>query len=329
MNKKDKPQTLDQKISSLRSWEQKFSDYHGKPLHWLQVVVKLQGSIAKNILPWIVFFSAYGFLISLLYAHRIHIPFPKIGGITNIVLSFNLVLSLLLIFRTNTANERFWEARKLWGALTNTVRNLSRSIWIVIEQSPTSRVEKKATLRLVVAFAIAMKLYLRREAVNKELMVLMSSFQYCKLQDANHPPLEIAYWIEDYLQRQYECDRVNVDQLIRLQNLVDELVNILGGCERILRTPMPLGYAIYLKQLLVIYGLILPIELVSGLNWWTGVVMACISFVFFGIEELGCELENPFGHDLNDLPLDIFCKTMLDNIEDLIVTAPSKTLMPK
>lgn len=327
MNKKYKPQTLAQKISLLRSWEQKFYDYHGEPLHWFQVVVMLQGSIAKNIFPWIAFFGAYGFFISLLYAHRIHISFPKTSGITNIVLSFNLVLSLLLIFRTNSANERFWEARKLWGTLTNTVRNLSRGIWMVIEQEPTNKGEKEATLRLVVAFAIAMKLHLRREAANEELIVLMSSFQYCKLQDANHPPLEIAYWIEDYLQRQYECDRVNVDQLIRLQNLVDELVNILGDCERILKTPMPLGYAIYLKQLLITYCLILPIELVSGLNWWTGLVMACISFVFFGIEELGCELENPFGHDLNDLPLDLFCKAMLDNIENLIVTAPSRRFM--
>ncbi len=315
--------TRHQKNKSLKSWTQKFYGYTDEKLHWVQVVLRLQTSIILSIIPWIFFFSAYGFLVSLLEYHEAHIPLPKIGaGVPNIVLSFNLILSLLLIFRTNTAYERFWEGRKLWGSLVNTVRNLTRGNWIVIKEcSVTNRTEKEAASRLVVAFAIATKLHLRRELVNEELMPLMSSFQYVKLKNTNHPPLEIAFWLGEYLQYQHERNLLNVYQLTALQKLVDDLVDILGGCERILKTPMPLAYAIYLKQLLVVYCLILPVELVSSLNWWTAPVMAFISLILFGIEEIGSELENPFGHDPNDLPLDIMCNTMLRNVKDLVPAA--------
>ena len=74
---------------------------------------------------------------------KIHITLPKIDGITNVVLSFNLVLSLLLIFRTNTAYERFWEGRKLWGNLVNTVRNLTRGICIIIKEREAADREEK------------------------------------------------------------------------------------------------------------------------------------------------------------------------------------------
>lgn len=256
------------KNQSLRSWKAKFEDYSGEKLHWLQIVLRLQGSVITPILPWLLFFSGYGFLIALLDYHKLHIPLPKIGkSVPNLVLSFNLILSLLLVFRTNTAYERYWEGRKLWGSLVNTVRNLTRGIWVVIEEREASdRAEKEVELRLVVAFAVAMKLHLRREPVNQELMKLLSSSQYSQLKETNHPPLEIAFWIGDYLQYQYKCNLINVDQLINLQKLVDNLVDLLGDCERILKTPMPLIYSVYLKQLLVIYCLVLPIELVSGLN---------------------------------------------------------------
>ncbi len=102
------------------------------------------------------------------------------------------------------------------------------------------------------------------------------------------------------------------------------MVNILGGCERILKTPVPLVYTIILKTLLSLYFLLLPLEIVNGLTWWTGPTVAFISFILLGIDEVGSEIEEPFGHDPNDLPLDFICNTMLHNVEDLIKTAPSR-----
>lgn len=311
------------KNTSLRSFKEKFRLYTGEQLQGRKVIFRLAKTVVSAILPWALLSSFYGFSVSLLnhFGHLLIFSDSKI--LPQVVLSLNIVLSLLLVFRTNTAHERFWEGRKLWGALVNTVRNLARGIWIYIEEpEPRHRREKEAIMRLVVAFTVAMKLHLRRDPVNLELAPLMSSFQYHKLKDVNHPPLEISLWIGDYLQSRYQRQQVNVFQLNTLHEAVDKLVDILGGCERILKTPVPLIYTITLKTLLIIYLLLLPWELVNGLTWWTGPILGFISFLVLGIDEIGSEIEEPFGHDPNDLPLDVICNTMFRNVEDLINLAP-------
>ncbi len=302
------------------SFSGKYDLYKGEKLNWFQLTLRFEKAALPIILPSVLFYGFYGALVSLIYHFGLPIALPNKNTVTiNAVLSFNIGLTLLLVFRTNTAHDRFWEGRRLWGALVNTVRNLARDIWIVVkEQSPQSRVEKEATLRLLVAFAVAMKLHLRAEPVNDELASLMSSIKYLKLNDTNHPPLQIAFWIGDYLQKQHERNCLNIYQLTTLHNLVDELVNILGGCERILKTPLPLIYSIRLRQLILIYCLILPLDIVDDFTWWTGLIMAFVSFTLLSIEEIGSEIEEPFGHDLNDLPLDALCNTMLRNVEELI-----------
>jgi ion channel-forming bestrophin family protein len=287
--------------------------------HWLKIAFQLKGSVVPSVLPRTLFCGLFGVLISVLFYFQLPVAQPTFANLIP-----SIVLGLLLVFRTNTAYERFWEGRKCWGTLVNTVRNLARQIWIgVAEQSPEDRQNKIAALRLLAAFAVATKLHLRQEPVSSELEPLMPRSQYLKLQSMNNPPLEVAFWIGDYLQEQHTLGQLNAYQLANLHRLLDELVNALGGCERILKTPMPLAYAIHLKQLLLIYCLLLPFPLVSEIGWLTGPIVALISFTLFGIEEIGIEIENPFGRDPNDLPLDAICHTMLRNIEDLISLAPS------
>lgn len=314
--------------SFFNNSSKKYHLYTGERLNWLQVIFKVESSVIPVILPWVLFYGLYGFFISLLNYSGFPVAFPKQSGfITNAILSFNIGLTLLLVFRTNTAHERFWEGRKLWGALVNTSRNLARGIWVAVqEKSPQDRGEKEAILRLIAAFGAAMKLHLRGEFVNDELVKFMSSLQYFKLKEMNHPPLEIAFWIGDYLQDKYERNCLNVYQLTALHRSVDELVNILGGCERILKTPLPLIYSIRLKQLVLIYCLLLPFEIVRDLNWWTGIIIAFVSFILLSIEQIGSEIEEPFGRDANDLPLDVICNTIRGNIEELIKSAPSTNI---
>ena len=178
-------------------------------------------------------------------------------------------------------------------------------------------------MRLLVAFAVAAKLHLRSEQINTELEELMTISKYFKLKTMNNPPLEVAFWIGDYLQQQYKSGLLNIHHLVAMQELLNKMVNDLGGCERILKTPMPLAYAIHLKQLLLLYCLLLPFQLVSTLGWWTGAIVSLISFTLLGIEEIGIEIENPFGYDANDLPLDAICNTMLRNIDDLTTLTPT------
>ena len=286
---------------------------------WFKIALQVQGSVIPSILPRVLLCGGFGVFISLLQFFNLPVSMPIFSSIVP-----SIVLGLLLVFRTNTAYERFWEGRKAWGTLVNNVRNLARQIWVAIEEKDPQDIElKKSVLRLLPAFAVAMKLHLRQEPINPELEPLMSPTQYQKLKSMNNPPLEIAFWIEDYMHEQYERNCLDVYQLTAMNELLNSMIDVLGGCERILKTPIPLAYAIHLKQLLLLYCLALPFQMVKDLSWGTGLVVALISFTLFGIEEIGLEIENPFGHDANDLPLTNICATMQRNIDDLISLSPS------
>jgi ion channel-forming bestrophin family protein len=286
---------------------------------WFKIALQFRGSVIPSILPRVLVCGGFGIFISFLHFLNLPVSLPILSSIVP-----SIVLGLLLVFRTNTAYDRFWEGRKFWGNLINNVRNLARLMWVAIdEKDPQDIIEKKSALRLLVAFAVALKLHLRQEPVNSELEPLMSPSQYEKLKSMNNPPIEVAFWIGDYLNTQYDRNCVDVYQLTAMNELLNSMIDTLGSCERILRTPMPLAYAIHLKQLLLLYCFALPFQMVKDLTWGTGPIVALVSFTLFGIEEIGIEIENPFGHDANDLPLDNICATMRRNIEDLISLSPS------
>jgi ion channel-forming bestrophin family protein len=286
--------------------------------YWFRVAIQLRGSVIPAVFPRVLVCSGFSAVISLID----HFWVPQSWPILSNVIP-SIVLGLLLVFRTNTAYERFWEGRKAWGELTNLTRNLARQIWLFIEErEPGDRKAKIDTLHLLVAFSVSLKLHLRGQAMNQEVWDLMNSTQMQELQQVKHAPLRVAMWIEDYLQQQYRQKQIGVYQLTSLNALLNRMVDAMGACERILRTPIPIAYVIHLKQLLLIYCLLLPFQLVGELGFWTAFVVGVISFSLFGIEEIGVEIENPFGHDLNDLPLDAICNNMKANVEDLIHSEP-------
>ena len=289
-------------------------------MEWFQLALQLRGSVAPHIFPRLIIFTLLGFLVSLLYSLGFPVYLESLGSvITNVV--FNVALGLLLVFRTNTAYERYWEGRKLWGGIVINIRNLSRQIWVGVAEIESSDREKKASvLRLLAALALATKLQLRKEPVNEELEALVTPAQYQQLKTAKTPPLKVATWIGEYIQEQHDRGRLNSNQLLAMNRLVDSLVEAFTGCDRISKTPIPLAYAIYIKRVLLFYCLALPFQCVGTLHWWTGVVVALISFVLLGIEEIGNEIEDPFGGDPNDLPVDGICQTILDNIEEMMAT---------
>jgi putative membrane protein len=288
-------------------------------VQWIQSALQIKGSVLAAIYKRVLWCGTFGVLISILHYFKIPVSQPILGSVIP-----SIVLGLLLVFRTNTAYERFWEGRKCWGSIVNNVRNLARQIWVSVEEiSQVDKENKVMALRLLVAFAVATKLHLRDESVNSELEELMPSNNYIKLKIMNNPPIEVAFWIGDYLQQQYHRNCVNSYQLTSMQELLNNLVDNLGSCERILKTPMPLAYGIHLKQLLLLYCFLLPFQIVESLGWWTGLIAALVGFTLFGIEAIGLEIENPFGYDVNDLPLDAICNTMKRNIDDLISLTPS------
>lgn len=281
-----------------------------------------KGSVVPAILNRIVLCGLFGFFVSSIHnlsKFGFSVSLPVWAGIIP-----TLVIGLLLAFRTKAAYERYLEGRKRWGNLINTIQNQARQIWVSVQAvEPVNKAEKLAAIRLLVAFAIAAKLYLRGELVNTEIEPFVTPDYYFELKNKHNPPLQIAFWVGEYLQEQCKHKRLTSHQLMSLQKLLDRMVDSLGACERIIKTPMPLAYAIHLKQLLLIYCVSLPFLLVSAFQWFTGLVVALISFALLGIEEISSELENPFGYDDNDLPLDSSCETLLRNLEESISYEPT------
>lgn len=290
----------------------------------LGIALQLKGSVVSSIYKQVLYLGLFGFFMSILHYFKLPVSQPVLGTIIP-----SIVLGLLLVFRTNTAYERFWEGRKLWGSLVNDTRNMAWQIAVMIEESnPDDRNQKAEAIRLLPIFLVACKLHLRSVPVGEELEARVTHEQFLILKKSRNPPLQIATWIGDYIQTQYKRgdNFLHFNHVPFLQGNVKRIIDSLGGCERILRTPLPLAYVIHLRQLVLIYCLLLPFPLLKDLGWGTGFFVALISFTLLGIEEIGIEIENPFGYDLNDLPLDTICNNMSNEIEEYIeLNLPSQT----
>ncbi len=293
-----------------------------KTWKWIQVALRLKGSVIPTVLPRVIICGLFAEAIYLLEEITGKDLSPEI--LSNVGFVLNLVLSLLLVFRTNTAYERFWEGRKAWGTIINTIRNCARTLWIAVqEKDEQDRQNKITAIKLLVAYAICVKLHLRRLPINNELKPFLSPQQYDKLQQMNHPSLQVAFWLGDYAQKQHDRGCLNAYTLNLIHAQISTLVDSLGMCERIQKTPIPIAYSIHLKQILLVYCIFLPFQFVDSFGWTTGFASIMMTFVLLGIEEIAEEIEDPFGTDHNDLPLDQICQTINRNIDDLISLVPA------
>ncbi|HEY9614515.1 bestrophin family protein [Allocoleopsis sp.] len=289
--------------------------------NWLKSVLNLRSSVIPAIKQQVFLSMIFALLITLSYQRGFHsFHQPALAGLIP-----GIVLGLLLVFRTNTAYERFWEGWKLAGALVFTGRNLARKILINVPQKSLEDFPAKIThMRLVGGFYTAFNLHLRRESVNDRLKEIVSPDQYAELQTATNMPLKIAKWLSDYIDKLYNQKYIDTIQLEAHNKLLDQLVEILSCCERILAAPMPNAYSTHLRHLLILYCFALPFQLVKDLHWWTIPTVGIVTFALFGIEAIGLEIENPFGYDANDIPLDNLAKKLQNDIEQLIDSHTSR-----
>lgn len=287
---------------------------------WLQLALQVKGSVLPSIFPRLILCTGLGLIISVIHFYGYDLPQQIFSSVISNV-AYNLVLGLLMVFRTNTAYSRYWEARQIWGNIIINSLNLGRKIRLsIIEKETVDSEQKSAAIKMLIAFAIATKLKLRRLPVNQELEVLLTPTQYLEIKETNTPTLKIALWIGNYLKQQENQNHLTTLELISMNTALDNMVEGFIGCERILTTPVPLAYTIYLKRVVLIYCLILPFQLVSNLNWWTAPIVAIISFILLGVEEIANQIENPFGLEPNDLPVDEICSKLATNLQDIINT---------
>lgn len=224
-----------------------------------------------------------------------------------------IVLGLLLVFRTNTAYDRWWEARKLWGQLTNEMRNLMLKAVALVRTTPA---ETERLVNLLVAFEMALRDHLRGGGTLNGL----PGFAEDRTRPV-HVPGYVAEQVDLWLGNLRREERIDGFALLALDPHVRALMDVCGACERIQRTPLSHSYLLFLRQSIVIYLLVLPWAMVHDGDFWTIPAVALIGYFLIGVELIAETVEEPFGTEVDDLPLDNLCQGIETSLREIAVRA--------
>jgi putative membrane protein len=274
------------------------------PHKWRHHLLQIRGSMLVEI-SYRVLGCA---LVAMVFvvAHEFWHPFA-ISDKPHVLVG--LAIGLLLVFRTNASYDRFWEGRKLWGSIVNTCRNLARASHVLLEEA-----QARDVIRWVACFPYATMNSLRKERGLGRAASRLSESEQSEILQAQHAPLAVTIRISRVLREAAKKGTIDSYQHMQLDQMVAQLVDLVGGCERIVRTPLPFAYVVHLRRVLLIYCCTLPLALVTIFDWWTILVVLLIAYVLFGIEEIGVEIEDPFGFDDNDLPLEQISENIENNV---------------
>ncbi len=279
-----------------------------EPRNWLRILFRVSGSV----LPRIAWRVAFVVVVScaLTYVHfALGYEVPNSVRLHMVV---GVALGLLLVFRTNASYERYWEGRIQVGDMASYSRDLARKIASYLDETPPETRDRMG--RYLIALFATIRRSLRRERETPELATLLTSDERAMLQHTSAPPLLVAKWLSDQINIESRAGRVS-DTRVRLLDLnITELVGLWGGAERILKTPVPFAYAHHIKGFLLVFCLTSPLALFDSMGWYTPLGVAVIAYGLFGIDEIGIEIEEPFGYDTNDLPMDGIGETIAQNV---------------
>jgi putative membrane protein len=265
------------------------------------------GSVSPRILKTVllaVFYSLILAIIDMYYHELPHLsvtPFEYTGA----------VLGLVLVFRTNAGYDRWWEARRLCGSIVNQSRN---SFIIVANYGNNNPQWQRAINKWLISFSFATKESLRGQKNFSDIADILSEAEITELKNAQNAPLFVANKIAALLNQAHQQHIMDKLLLIELEKHRGLLIDCLGGCERILKTPMPLVYAIKVRRFILTYLLLLPFSLIDQIGLMSAIVVGLVAYPLLSLDRIGLELQNPFvKKSLSHLPLETICQTIKSN----------------
>lgn len=279
-----------------------------------------RGSVLPQLLPRLLLLLLFSILVvyfkPYLLKYNLHIN-PAIFTL------FGIALAIFLGFRNNVSYDRFWEGRKLWGALLNDTRSLARqSITLIPDKEYDAKRENFTNL--LIAFVYSLKHQLRETNPDQDLNRLLPKEFADQLKEVKFKPIiilrELGVWVGN---AKWDAKIDSVTQLAFEENL-NKLSDIVGGCERIAGTPIPYTYSVLLHRTVYIYCFLLSFGFVETMGWITPIIIVFIAYTFVALEAIADELENPFGLQPNDLALD----TMSQMIENTLLELNGKKVTP-
>ena len=282
------------------------------PKDWFKLIFKLHKSDTIRILGTsMIFVALYTGLVAYIEIEIFNI---KGKGTTILHSMLGFVISLLLVFRTNTAYDRWWEGRKQWGALVNNSRNLAFKIKAFLHDDENELHHFKV---LIANYAFALKEHLRN---NNHVNNLESfdDFEVENINQINHLPNYLAQKLYIKLNKLYKYNNITGDQFIILNNEAKSLTDITGACERIKNTPIPYSYSLFIKKFIFIYVVSLPFGIVGTIGYYAVLLVVFTFYVLVSLELIAEEIEDPFGKDANDLPTDELAIKIKLNMHEIL-----------
>jgi putative membrane protein len=268
--------------------------------NWWTLLFVWRGSMMTQMLPQLLIVAALSVLAvwteGTIFKHKVPLnatPFTLVG----------VALALFLGFRNSSAYDRWWEGRKLWGALVNTMRTLTRQILTMTGDAPKAAKDKREFIDMLVAFTYAMRDQLRGDVFARSAELLPPALAE-EVDRARYKPFIILRGMGEWVSARYKEGAFGEITMTAIDRNLVELSNIFGGCERIAATPVPFGYSVMIHRVVYFYCALLPFGLVDAIEWMTPAVALVMAYSFIALDSLASELEMPFGRDENGLALD-------------------------
>lgn len=279
------------------------------PKTWLgHIFLFYKSDTLKILFPEMLIMGVYSFLIVFVETNYVA-GLDKIKNSMSVHSMIGIILSLLLVFRTNTAYDRWWEGRKLWGQLVNVSRNAATKVQLHIADEAARKELKKYLL----AFPVILKDHLLNKNTDEVDQALSD-----KRSDMQHHPSYLVKKMYTVLKKQFDEKRITGEEYIILDREFSQFLEITGACERIKGTPIPFSYNTFIKKFIFIYSFTLPIGLVPDFHYWSVPISMFILYFLVSIEILAEEIEDPFGDDENDLPMEEMAKKIKTNVTEII-----------
>ncbi|MBI1288494.1 MAG: hypothetical protein GC178_13065 [Flavobacteriales bacterium] len=282
------------------------------PKSWFSIIFQLHKyDTFRQLLPTMLVLAVISIVFCYVEIEVFDLKFASTMGFHSLV---GFVISLLLVFRTNTAYDRWWEGRKQWGALVNNTRNLSIKLSNIV---PEDQPERKQLFRVLITnYVFAMKEHLREGVIADELEE-HPQFDKVEALKRGHVPNAIAQQLYEQILFLKKDGLISDEQQIVLDSEFRALTDIIGACERIKKTPIPYSYSAFIKKFIFLYVMSLPFGVVRDFGYSTIFVVVFIFYILASLELIAEEIEDPFGTDANDLPTDALSETIQKNLKEL------------
>jgi putative membrane protein len=287
------------------------------PKHWFGILFQFHKyDTLRKLFYLIIIIAAYAGIVAyielMFTEHDVNDHFKNLFMLHNLL---GLALSLLLVFRTNTAYDRWWEGRKLWGALVNNSRNLAIKLNGIL---PADDVENHTFFRRVIPlYAFILRNHLLSESTLYDLDETEHP-ELKKINTAKHHPNQVAEMLLTRVQHLHQKGILSGEQLLFLNNELISFTDICGACERIKNTPIPYSYSAFIKKFIFIYIMTLPFGFTYSLHYLVVPLTAIVFYVLASLELIAEEIEDPFGKDSNDLPMDKIAGNIQKHVAEIL-----------